>query len=255
LPRILVGARRDRAEKTGGEGARLADRMRAEADQSLAMARSRVERTAAMTVQLASSNLPEGTRVLDVEHVRFGYVPDRPLLNDVSLHLAGPERVAICGPNGSGKSTLLQVIAGQLAPWEGRATVHVPFAWFDQRVSILDAEATIAENFRALNPDMVDNDCRAALARFQFRAEAADRRVATLSGGQLLRAGLACVLGAVKPPPLLVLDEPTNHLDMDSMAAVEVGLRAFDGALLVVSHDDRFLETIGISRRIEMAAA
>lgn len=255
LPRILVGARRDRAEKTGGERARLADRMRAEADQSLAVARSRVERTAAMTVQLASSNLPAGTRVLDVEHVHFGYVPDRPLLNDVSLHLAGPERVAICGPNGSGKSTLLRVIAGQLAPWEGRATVHVPFAWFDQRVSILDAEATIAENFRALNPDMVDNDCRAALARFQFRAEAADRRVATLSGGQLLRAGLACVLGAVKPPPLLVLDEPTNHLDMDSIAAVEAGLGAFDGALLVVSHDDRFLETIGISRRIEMAAA
>jgi len=255
LPRILVGARRDRAEKSGGEGARLADRMRAEADQSLTAARSRVERTATMALQLASSNLPAGMRVLDVEHVRFGYAPDRPLLNDVSLHLAGPERVAIGGPNGSGKSTLLRVITGELAPWGGRATVHVPFAWFDQRVSILDAEATIAENFRALNPGMIDNDCRAALARFQFRADAADRRVATLSGGQLLRAGLACVLGGVKPPPLLVLDEPTNHLDMDSIAAVEIGLRAFDGALLVVSHDDRFLEAIGIVRRIEMAGA
>jgi ATPase subunit of ABC transporter with duplicated ATPase domains len=254
LPRISVGMRRDRAEKSGGEGARLADRMRAEADQSLTAARSRVERTATMKLQLASSNLPAGTRVVDVEHVRFGYAPDRSLLNDVSLHLTGPERVAICGPNGSGKSTLLRVITGELAPWRGQATVHVPFAWFDQRVSILDAGATIAENFRALNPGVTDNGCRAALARFQFRADAADRRVTTLSGGQLLRAGLACVLGGAKPPPLLVLDEPTNHLDMDSIAAVEAGLGAFDGALLVVSHDDRFLEAIGIARRIQMAA-
>lgn len=255
LPRILVGARRDRAEKSGGEGARLADRMRAEADQSLAAARSRLERTTTMTLQLASSGLAAGTRVLDVEHVRFGYASDQPLLNDVSLHLTGPERVAICGPNGSGKSTLLGVITGKLTPSEGRATIHVPFAYFDQRVSILDAEATIAENFRVLNPGMVDNDCRAALARFQFRADAADRRVATLSGGQLLRAGLACVLGGPKPPPLLVLDEPTNHLDMDSIEAVEAGLSAFDGALLVVGHDDRFLDAIGVSRRIQVAAA
>ncbi|UIJ46538.1 ATP-binding cassette domain-containing protein [Sphingomonas cannabina] len=254
LPRISIGGRRDRAEKSGGEGARLADRMRADADQSLAAARARVERTTTMRLELASSNLAAGTRVLDMEHVCFGFVPDRPLLNDASLHLAGPERVAICGPNGSGKSTLLRVITGDLAPWEGQATMHVPFAYFDQRVSILRPEATIAENFRRLNPGLTENDCRAALARFQFRADAADRRVETLSGGQVLRAGLACVLGGATPPPLLLLDEPTNHLDMESTAAVEAGLKAFDGALLVVSHDEAFLEAIEISRRIEINA-
>ena len=247
LPRILIGSRRDRAEKSGGEGARLADRM-------LVAARGRVERTTTLRLELASSNLAAGARVLDVEQVRFGYAADRLMLNDVSLHLAGPERVALCGPNGSGKSTLLRVITGDLAPWAGQATVHVPFACFDQGVSILRPEATVAENFRALNPGMTDNDCRAALARFEFRADAADRRVAALSGGQTLRAGLACVLGGSKPPALLVLDEPTNHLDIDSTAAVEAGLNAFDGALLVVSHDERFLDAIGISRRIDIAA-
>jgi len=69
----------------------------------------------------------------------------------------------------------------------------------------------------------------------------------------LLRAGLACVLGSA-PPPLLILDEPTNHLDIDSIAAVEAGLRAYDGALLVVSHDETFLESIGIERRLELAS-
>ena len=254
LPRILVGARRDRAEKSGGEGARVADRLRTDAEQSLAAARSRIERTSTMTLQLVSTGLPLGKRVLDVEQVSFGYTPDTPLFDGVSLGLVGAERVAICGPNGSGKSTLLALIAGQLAPWEGSATIHVPFAYFDQRVRILDAGATIAENFRRLNVGLTENDCRSALARFQFRADAADRRIETLSGGQLLRAGLACVLGGVRPPSLLLLDEPTNHLDMDSIAAVEAGLRAFDGALLVISHDEAFLEAIEISRRIEIAA-
>ena len=81
--------------------------------------------------------------------------------------------------------------------------------------------------------------------------DAALQKVGTLRGGQRLRAGLACVLG-VTPPPLLVLDEPTNHLDVDSIEAVEAGLRAYDGALLVVSHDETFLKTIGVTRRIEM---
>lgn len=71
----------------------------------------------------------------------------------------------------------------------------------------------------------------------------------TLSGGQLLRAGLACVLGGSTPPALLILDEPTNHLDVE---AVEAGLRAYDGALLVVSHDERFLDAVGVTRRLEL---
>jgi ATPase subunit of ABC transporter with duplicated ATPase domains len=76
--------------------------------------------------------------------------------------------------------------------------------------------------------------------------------VSSLSGGQLLRAGLASVLGGPTAPSLLILDEPTNHLDIDSIEAVEAGLRAYDGALLVVSHDEAFLKAIGISRTVDL---
>jgi ATPase subunit of ABC transporter with duplicated ATPase domains len=126
------------------------------------------------------------------------------------------------------------------------------FSLFDQSVSLLDRSLSIRENFSNLNPQANENACRAALARFMFRADAALQQVSTLSGGQLLRAGLACVLGGAKPPPLLILDEPTNHLDIDSIAAVEAGLQAYDGALLVVSHDEVFLENIGISRLLQL---
>jgi ATPase subunit of ABC transporter with duplicated ATPase domains len=85
-----------------------------------------------------------------------------------------------------------------------------------------------------------------------FRADAALQIVGSLSGGQLLRAGLACVFGGTTPPSLLILDEPTNHLDIASIEAVEAGLRAYDGALLVVSHDETFLQAIGITRRLDL---
>ncbi|WP_213268447.1 ATP-binding cassette domain-containing protein [Hyphomonas sp.] len=92
----------------------------------------------------------------------------------------------------------------------------------------------------------------AALARFRFRAGAARQTVSTLSGGERLRAGLACVLGGRSPPQLLILDEPTNHLDVASLETVEAGLNAYDGALLIVSHDEAFLARIGITRRISL---
>jgi ATPase subunit of ABC transporter with duplicated ATPase domains len=68
----------------------------------------------------------------------------------------------------------------------------------------------------------------------------------------MLRAGLAVTIGALRPPELLILDEPTNHLDIHAIAAVEAGLRAYDGALLVVSHDRAFLEAIGIAREVAL---
>jgi ATPase subunit of ABC transporter with duplicated ATPase domains len=189
---------------------------------------------------------------VSLENVSAGYDPAKPLLRDVSLSITGPERVAIIGPNGAGKTTLLKIIAGQLQPFAGQARVHAPFAMLDQSVSALDGACTIRDNFRRLNPDADENACRAALARFLFRADAALQIVSTLSGGQMLRAGLACVLGGLRPPPLLILDEPTNHLDLDAIAAVEAGLCAYDGALIVVSHDDAFLEAIGTLRRIAL---
>lgn len=90
------------------------------------------------------------------------------------------------------------------------------------------------------------------LARFKFRADAALQIVSTLSGGQTLLAALACVLGGAVPPALLILDEPTNHLDLDSIEALQAGLNAYDGALLIVSHDEKFLEAIGIFRRLQL---
>jgi ATPase subunit of ABC transporter with duplicated ATPase domains len=254
IPKILLGGRKDRGEKTAGENARRGERLREQAEGTADAARRKIEVLQPFHVQLAPTNLPTGKVVLKVDSVTAGYEPGRAVIRDLSFRLVGPERVAITGPNGSGKSTLLALIADKLAAWQGEFEVAITFALLDQQVSVLQPTLSICDNFFRLNSGADENTCRAALARFMFRAEAALQRVDTLSGGQLLRAGLACVLGGLTPPPLLILDEPTNHLDIDSIEAVEAGLRAYDGALLVVSHDETFLAAIGITRRLELSA-
>ena len=252
-PKILLGMRKDRAEDTGGEQSRLAERRREQAEGAAMAAREKIEVLQPLTVALPPTGLPIGREVLVLDSVTAGYAPDRPVLADLSLRIAGPERVALTGPNGSGKSTLLALITGALRPTAGTVRLSAPVALLDQQVAVLDPALSIRDNFRRLHPEVDENACRAALARFMFRADAALQIVGDLSGGQRLRAGLACVLGGPMPPPFLILDEPTNHLDIDSIEAVEAGLRAYDGALLIVSHDAAFLEAVGMTRTIALA--
>ena len=251
-PRINLGRLKDRAEDSGGANARLAERLRTEAQEAAAAARKRIEILQPFSVELPSTQLPGGKTVLELDSISVGYEPGRPVLENLSFTIVGPERVAITGANGSGKTTLLSLISHRLPPWSGRIQVSAEYAMLDQQVSILDTSTSIRDNFRRLNPKSDEQACRASLARFVFRADATLQIVASLSGGQLLRAALACVLGSAKPPPFLILDEPTNHLDIDSIEAVEAGLRAYDGALLVVSHDESFLQQIGITRRLAL---
>lgn len=176
----------------------------------------------------------------------------QPLFQDLSLQITGPERIALCGPNGSGKTTLLHILAGKLTPQQGSVQYYVRHAMLDQHVSLLNDDLSIRDNFKLLQPEATDNDCRAALARFMFRADAALQKVGELSGGERLRAGLACVLGGVQAPELLILDEPTNHLDIVALQSVETALNSYEGALLITSHDEVFLNAIALTRRIEL---
>ncbi len=251
-PRILLNAMQGRAEKTSGENARIASRQREQAMSDVQSAQEKLERLEPLSVTLPSCNLPATRRVASIENLTGGHNPDNPAIRDFALEIIGPERIALSGPNGSGKTTLLKLLTGHLPALHGKVEILVPYALLDQQVSLLDPAQTIRDNFLRLNPGATENMCRAALARFKFRADAALRNVNSLSGGQILRAGLACVLSGNEPPQLLILDEPTNHLDIEAIEAVEAGLRAYDGALLVVSHDQPFLEATGIIRKISL---
>jgi len=250
-PKILLGARAQRAEETGGRNQRICEREVGEAVARAEEARAKVEVLTPVAISLPPSGLPSGAHVLSLDEVtvRLG---DR-CLGPWTLDIRGPERVAIAGHNGAGKTTLLKVAAGLAAPTSGRVgRAEGRVAMLDQHVERLDCGTSILANFRRLNPTLSEQDAYAACARFGFRNRDARQQVSTLSGGERLRAGLACTLAGERPPWLLILDEPTNHLDLESIELLEDALREYDGALIVVSHDPAFLEAIGIDRRFAL---
>jgi len=255
IPKILLNGRKAQAEATGGRIRAITEREVQERRTRLRAAKQRVEEREPPRFDLRSANLHAGRTVLHLEDitVRFDGAA-KPLLDRVSLRIVGPERVAIVGPNGSGKTTLLNVALGLLTPDRGtvRRLPDNQVAYLNQHGARLDPARSVLDNFSAYHPLMQPTATRYALARFLFSHEAALQTVGTLSGGQRLRASLACVLGGEVPPALLVLDEPTNHLDLDALAALEQALRSYDGALLVVSHDQDFLEAIRIERLVRL---
>jgi len=251
-PRILLSAMAERAENSGGRETALAERAKAQAAAQLGEAEAKVERLRRLAFDLPPSGLAAGRTVLAFEDAGFAYPAGAPVVAGLSFRLVGPERVALAGPNGVGKTTVIRLAAGELQPTVGVVRAGVRPALLDQQTAILRAEETLLEAWLRLNPGATRNDAHAALARFLFRNRDAEKRVAALSGGERLRAGLACVLSGEAPPQLLILDEPTNHLDLDSIGAVEAALRGYDGALLVVSHDRDFLGAIGIERDVRL---
>jgi ATPase subunit of ABC transporter with duplicated ATPase domains len=251
-PKIVLGMMAERAEVSGAREGLLAGRRTAEAEVALAEAEARVERVRGLSIPMPPTGLAPGKTVLKMTGLAWDAPDGRRIVGPVDLTIIGPRRVAITGTNGAGKTTLLKLAAGMLAPTAGTVERPVRAALLDQQTSLLRSGETVIEAFLRLNPEATPNAARAALARFLFRNIAGEKRVEVLSGGERLRAGLACVMGGERPAQLLVLDEPTNHLDLDAVAAVEAALEAFDGALLVVSHDMAFVEAIGADETLRL---
>ena len=172
--------------------------------------------------------------------VSYGAVPA--LAGVSGAFPAGP--TGLLGPNGAGKTTLLKTLLGKLPAQGGtvRRGHEVKIAVFDQRLSELDDDRSLVEEIRAVRADLSPDAVRNYLARFRFFGDDVFRVVRGLSGGERYRLTLAKMM--LRPANVLALDEPTNHLDIPAREVLERALRAYEGTLLVVSHDRFFLDEV-----------
>ncbi|QIR21072.1 ABC-F family ATP-binding cassette domain-containing protein [Enterobacter sp. SES19] len=209
-------------------------------------ARERVEDDNPVMFTLPGSQIPEGKQVLVLEDLVLPHVPVPPL----NWRMDGPMRVALKGPNGCGKSTLLKTLLGEIAPRSGTCKVSVSCAYLDQHLSRLDLSQSVMTHLNLNHTPLEEGVLRTRLAQLQLGADKVMLPLAELSGGERLKAALACVLWRAESTQLLLLDEPTNHLDLASVQAIEAALAGFPGALLVVSHDEAFLRGLTLTHEL-----
>ena len=186
-----------------------------------------------------------GQEVLRCEGVGFAYEPGRWIFRGVDLAVQKGEKLAVVGPNGAGKTTLLRVLAGQLAPAEGRRTAGhlvVPGYQSQETADTMDRTRNCMEILKAVAPDAAESEIRTLLGGFGFSGEAAEKHVEVLSGGERIRLAFARIL--IRPPNLLLLDEPTTHLDVESREALQDAIAAYAGTVVLVSHDVAFVRAV-----------
>ncbi|MCR4158651.1 ATP-binding cassette domain-containing protein [Kerstersia gyiorum] len=246
--KILLDRQKERSQGSAGK----LRRWQAEASELAARRVIEAAREVAEEAEIvmhAPVGAPHAPRcVATLEEVVLPYVQGA--AGRLSLQVAGQQRIGVVGPNGCGKSTLLKVLAGLLAPVAGRCHVSVPAVYLDQGLADLAPERSVLVQMRELNRSLPEGELRMRLAHLGLDAQAVIRPSGRLSGGERLKAALARVMYADVPPQLLLLDEPNNHLDLPSIQALESLLQAYAGALVVVSHDEAFLDQLGLTDRL-----
>ncbi len=188
-----------------------------------------------------------GKYMLHAQNISFSYIKNesRPLIAGLSLNVAAKERVCIVGRNGAGKTTLLRILAGDLAPDAGRIDPHPNLAagFFEQtNISSLVDERTIEDEILCSNPKLSRQAARNICGAMLFEGDAALKKIGVLSGGEKCRVMLGKLLGT--PVNFLLLDEPTNHFDMESCDALLSAIDAFDGGVIMVTHNEMFLHAL-----------
>lgn len=251
--KILLGRAKQRSEVSSGKQLKLQNEQREHLSQRVKQAAQQVEQSAVISMQVPGLEQVHHAQLIELECLELPFV--EAAARTVSLLLNNKQRVAVTGSNGSGKSTLLKVLAGLQQPLAGACKISGAFAYLDQQLLGISPEKSALEHLQAANTQLNESELRTRLAQLGLDADAVKQPSGLLSGGERLKVALACALYADVPAQLLLLDEPSNHLDLVSLQALEQTLCEYQGALMVVSHDEVFLQQLRLTNRLAVNSA
>ena len=266
VPRIVLNALQGKSEKSTSKlnstHQEKAEKLTGERNQL----RSSLSPTATLKTDFNSSSLHTGKILVTAKEINFGYHPnsDSSDIQDnndfkqqlwqtpISFQLKSGDRLRIEGANGSGKTTLLKLITGQLQPQKGNLTrMEFTYVYLNQEYSIIDDRNSILEQAYAFNNrNLPEHEIKIILNRYLFPASEWDKSCRKLSGGEKMRLAFCCLMISNNTPDMFILDEPTNNLDIQSIEIITATIKNYTGTVIAISHDDYFIQEIGIEQRI-----
>lgn len=199
------------------------------------------------TLDFEFTHIPYGSKenMIEVENLTFGYSADLPLIQNLTFRIADGDKICIIGKNGKGKSTLLKLMTRDLTPLKGtiKTNAKTEIGYFGQmNIDRLDKDRSIFEELQKVDERLPVSRVRQVCSNMMFNSDLANKKIGVLSGGEKSRVTLGKIL--LKGVNILFLDEPTNHLDMESCESLMEAIRSFPGAVVMVTHDEYFLQEI-----------
>lgn len=264
VPKIIARMQKQNAQFTLGKIKTAHEDRLFQADQRVRQLSAQVKTRNQIKIDIPETLVPNKKELLEFKEFNFNHAGASQFLWDkpINFHLIGPARIRLNGANGAGKSTLMKLLMQSLwdnSPIQGEHTGCFKLktrriAYLDQNMEILgNPETSLLTRFSIFTPHLSESERRIRLGRFLFNQQTSLKKISALSGGEQMRAALACALFSEVAPELLILDEPTNNLDVDSVEQFESALSNFQGALIVISHDIKFLENLRVTEELLIA--
>jgi len=255
VPKIMMNTLRNSAEKST---ARIRD-IHAEKTgnllQELNELRKELPGTDKMKFGFDHSALHKGKVLIQAQNINAGYDGVFLWQQPLNVAIASGERIAIKGNNGSGKTTLVNILLGKSAPLAGSIQrTDCKAVYIDQNYSLVDRGMNVYELAQQFNPTgMQEHEIKIRLNRFLFTPGDWDKPCSGLSGGERMRLALCCLTISHHAPDMIILDEPTNNLDMQNIEILTAAIHEYEGTLIVISHDDYFLQQLNVERFIALS--
>ncbi len=200
------------------------------------------------------SALHKGKSIITATNINFSHTTQSLWQENLSFQIKSGERIAFKGLNGSGKTTLIRLLLGDLQPSRGvLERVEIKSVYIDQDYSLIDRQLTVYQQAQKYNiMTLEEHEIKIRLNRFLFSKEKWDKPCSTLSGGESMRLMLCCLTVQSQAPDIIILDEPTNNLDLQNIGILTAAINEYQGTVIVVSHDERFLEEINVQQTLQL---
>ena len=254
VARIMMNTLRNKAENSSSKIKDVHAEKISGISEDLRQLRSSLPAIDQMKFGFNNTYFLKGKTLLKASEINYSY-DEKDLWNEsLSFEILSGDRLVIKGLNGSGKTTLIKIILGDLNPTKGQITSLAKKAiYIDQDYSLLNQNLKIYEQAEIFNDSgLEEHDIKMRLNRFLFSRNDWDKPCNALSGGERMRLMLCCLTISNEAPEIIILDEPTNNLDIKNIEILTAAINEYQGTLIVVSHDQSFLEQINIGKSISL---